>query len=57
MANMDVQVLQGNKVIEIKTGSVNKGTIGRMWLQRDRFDFVLAIGDDRTDEYLLQRSP
>ncbi|MEP6774433.1 MAG: bifunctional alpha,alpha-trehalose-phosphate synthase (UDP-forming)/trehalose-phosphatase [Chloroflexota bacterium] len=57
MANMDVQVLQGNKVIEIKTGSVNKGTIGRMWLQRDRFDFVLAIGDDWTDEYLFAALP
>ena len=56
-ANMDVQVLQGNKVIEVKTGSVNKGTTGRLWLQRNRFDFVLAIGDDWTDEYLFAALP
>ena len=56
-ANIDVQVLQGNKVIEIKTGSVNKGTTGRLWLQRNRFDFVLAIGDDWTDEYLFAALP
>jgi trehalose 6-phosphate synthase/phosphatase len=56
-ANIDVQVLQGNKVIELKTGGVNKGTAGRLWLKSNRFDFVLAIGDDWTDEYLFAALP
>ncbi|MDQ3930410.1 MAG: bifunctional alpha,alpha-trehalose-phosphate synthase (UDP-forming)/trehalose-phosphatase, partial [Chloroflexota bacterium] len=56
-ANINVQVLQGNKVIEVKTAGVSKGTAGRAWLDSDDFDFVLAIGDDWTDEHLFMVLP
>jgi trehalose 6-phosphate synthase/phosphatase len=56
-ANINVQVLQGNKVIEVKTSGVSKGTAGRAWLDSDDFDFVLAIGDDWTDEHLFMVLP
>ena len=52
-ANIDVQVLQGNKVIEIRNAGVNKGIAGQHLISQERFDFVLAIGDDWTDEDLF----
>lgn len=56
-ANIDVQVLQGSKVVEVRCGGVNKGTAGMRFLAKDSFDFVLAIGDDWTDEDLFKILP
>ncbi len=55
--NMDLQMMEGNKVIEIKNRDVNKGKAARKWLQKDSYDFVLAIGDDVTDEDTFQNMP
>lgn len=49
-ANLDLQVLEGNKVVEIKNAGVNKGKAARHWLNEADWDFILAIGDDNTDE-------
>ena len=49
-ANHDLQVLEGNKVVEIRNAGVNKGKAASMWLNRKKWDFILAIGDDHTDE-------
>lgn len=49
-ANMDLQVLPGSKVVEVRKAGVNKGTAVRQWLDRTEADFVLACGDDVTDE-------
>ncbi len=57
VANMDVQVLRGNKVIEVKSAGVNKGTAAMRWLSGADFDFILAIGDDWTDEDLFSVLP
>ncbi|HCJ67228.1 MAG TPA: bifunctional alpha,alpha-trehalose-phosphate synthase (UDP-forming)/trehalose-phosphatase [Elusimicrobia bacterium] len=56
-ANIDVQVLQGSKVVEIRCAGVNKGTAGMYFLSKDNFDFILAIGDDWTDEDLFKVLP
>jgi len=56
-ANIDVQVLQGNKVIEIKSAGVNKGTSAMHLMSGGAHDFILAIGDDWTDEYLFAVLP
>ena len=34
-ANMDVQVLQGNKVVEVRSGGINKGAAAKMFLPKD----------------------
>lgn len=47
-----LEILQGNKVLEIKNPHVNKGTAAQRWLKRN-YDFILAIGDDMTDEELF----
>jgi trehalose 6-phosphate synthase/phosphatase len=53
-ANMDIQVLQGSKVIEIKSANINKGTAILDFQPEKNYDFVLSIGDDRTDEDMFK---
>jgi trehalose 6-phosphate synthase/phosphatase len=57
VANNDLSVLEGNKVIEIKSSNVNKGRAVNRVLVRDNYDFVLVIGDDWTDEYMFEEAP
>ncbi|GLB50225.1 bifunctional alpha,alpha-trehalose-phosphate synthase (UDP-forming)/trehalose-phosphatase [Neptunitalea lumnitzerae] len=57
IANHHLSVLEGNKVIEIKSGNVNKGRAASRMLVRDDYDFVFAIGDDWTDEYMFRDLP
>lgn len=56
-ANIDVQILQGNKVVEVRCAGVNKGIAAQEWLSRKAFDFMLAIGDDSTDEEMFAVLP
>lgn len=49
-ANFNLQVLEGNKVIEVKRVGINKGRMALKWLEKKSWDFILAIGDDCTDE-------
>lgn len=57
IANDDLSVLNGNKVMEIKSSNVNKGRASmRVYAEQD-FDFVFAIGDDWTDEFMFQELP
>jgi len=55
--NLDLLVLEGNKVIEVKPLNVNKGRAARFFLERGDYDFVLAVGDDWTDEDLFEAVP
>jgi trehalose 6-phosphate synthase/phosphatase len=48
-----LQLFQGNKILEIKNPRVNKGVAIERWV-RPAYDFILAIGDDYTDEQLFQ---
>ena len=56
-ANIDIQVLQGSKVVEIRNAGVNKGNAALRWLSAGQFDFIIAIGDDWTDEDLFAALP
>ena len=54
IANTSLQILQGHKVVEVKPSTVSKGSAAQRWLNREPgFDFVLAIGDDVTDEAIF----
>ncbi len=55
--NIDVQVLEGDKVIEIRHTGVTKGTAALEWLASSSVDFILATGDDWTDEDLFRALP
>jgi len=56
-SNNDLSVLKGNKVIEIKSSSVNKGRAASRLLTANNYDFIFCIGDDWTDEYMFQELP
>ena len=56
-ANLDLQVLEGNKVVEIKNAGVNKGKASLNWLDQEHWDFIMAIGDDHTDEDTFKAMP
>jgi trehalose 6-phosphate synthase/phosphatase len=56
LKNYGLQLLQGNKVLEIKNPRISKGIAAKYWLER-KYDFVLSIGDDATDEELFEALP
>ncbi len=56
-SHLNFQVLEGNKVIEARTRGIDKGMASSLWMADQNFDFVLAIGDDRTDEDLFRALP
>jgi len=57
VANLNIGVLEGSKVIEVKDSGINKGRALSGWLARGPWDFILAIGDDWTDEDMFEALP
>ncbi len=56
-SNSNLQVLEGDMVVEIKDREVNKGRTAAQWLQKFDQDFTLAVGDDFTDEDTFKVMP
>lgn len=58
LSNSPVEVISGNKVIEIRPHGVDKGTIvARVLDSAPCPDLILAFGDDQTDEDLFGALP
>ena len=56
-ADKGLQILPGNKVIEVKNIEINKGKgVAALLYGRD-YDFKIAIGDDHTDEDIFKAMP
>jgi trehalose 6-phosphate synthase/phosphatase len=49
LAQAHLKLHDGSKILEVRPDDIDKGQIVRLWL-RDDLDFVLALGDDETDE-------
>jgi trehalose 6-phosphate synthase/phosphatase len=49
-ANLNLQVLEGSKVLEVKNSDIDKGRAALRWISRQGWDFILALGGDWTDE-------
>ncbi|MDP2672516.1 MAG: trehalose-phosphatase, partial [Nanoarchaeota archaeon] len=56
-ANLEIGVMRGNKVIEVKNVGINKGRAALRYLSKNDVQFILAIGDDETDESLFKVLP
>jgi trehalose 6-phosphate synthase/phosphatase len=56
-ANLALGVLEGSKVIEVKDATIDKGQAAARWLAAGGHDFVLAAGDDWTDEDMFSALP
>ncbi|ANI88780.1 hypothetical protein A9P82_05445 [Arachidicoccus ginsenosidimutans] len=50
VAALPLNVLMGNKVIEVKFKGNNKGSAAEKIIKSKKYDFILSVGDDRTDE-------
>ena len=56
ISNLELEVLEGNKVIEIKSAGIDKGKASLLWVE-EGWDFILAAGDDNTDEDIFAVLP
>jgi trehalose 6-phosphate synthase/phosphatase len=54
VSGASLKLLDGKKVVEIIPDGVDKGTAAKFWLDSEEWDFVLAAGDDVTDEALFK---
>ncbi len=57
IANLNLEIMDGDKVIEIKNAGINKGKAAIDKIGDTEFDFILALGDDWTDEYTFNSLP
>lgn len=53
----NLQIIQGDKVVEIKSPDHTKGSEVKRLLANANYDFILAMGDDTTDEDMFQALP
>lgn len=57
ISQYDLQVLSGDKVIEVKHNMLNKGKAALAIVHTYQPDFIFAIGDDSTDEDMFFELP
>jgi len=57
IANRNLGIMEGNKVLEIKSLEISKGKIAGFLLSTTQYNFILAIGDDNTDEDMFAAIP
>lgn len=50
MVHLPLEVINGDKVIEVRNKGLNKGIAVEKKLATSAYDFILCIGDDKTDE-------
>ena len=53
-ANTPLQIIDGNKVLEIRLTGVDKGATARKVIDKLNPDFIFCIGDDTTDEDMFK---
>lgn len=53
----NLQIMKGNKIIEVKSNLVSKGTEAQRLIEKNDYDFILSVGDDTTDEEMFAALP
>ncbi|MFA6831895.1 MAG: trehalose-phosphatase, partial [Bacteroidaceae bacterium] len=56
-SRLGLQVMRGNKIVEIKTALISKSTGTEELLKENDYDFILCLGDDVTDEDMFRILP
>jgi len=56
-SNLNLEIMDGDKVLEIKYSGINKGRGALQKLGENHYDFIFAAGDDWTDEYTFDALP
>jgi len=54
-SQLSLNVLNGNKVIEVRIRGINKGAAIARILSSAKYDFILCVGDDATDEDMFKK--
>ncbi|MDP4222379.1 MAG: trehalose-phosphatase [Bacteroidota bacterium] len=54
VSEQHIKILRGKKVVEIIGENINKGVATQYLINRNKYDFILAIGDDITDEDMFR---
>lgn len=57
LADKGLQLLPGNKVVEVKNMEISKGKAALSLTQSKDYDFIIAFGDDTTDEDIFKSLP
>lgn len=55
--NWQLHLMKGNKIVEVKPSEYTKGTAIKKYFDFHDFDFILAAGDDTTDEDMFEALP
>lgn len=56
LSKLKLKLFMGNKIIEIKNPHISKGSATKLLLKKP-YDFIMAIGDDFTDEDMFNALP
>lgn len=54
LIDRQLEVVCGNKIVEVRNRGTNKGTAIRKLLATGTFDWIFAAGDDKTDEDMFK---
>jgi len=53
----NLHLMRGNKIVEVMVSELDKGNAAKRLLNKKSWDFILAMGDDTTDENLFAALP
>lgn len=56
-ARHNLQIMKGNKIVEVKGSDISKGSEANRLIDNGSYDFIMAIGDDTTDEEMFMALP
>ncbi len=56
-SNLNLEIMDGDKVLEIKHSGINKGRAALQKMGDEKYGFIFAVGDDWTDEYTFDAMP
>jgi len=56
-SNLNLEIMDGDKVLEIKYSGINKGRAALHKMGDTAYDFIFAVGDDWTDEFTFDAMP
>lgn len=56
-SDLDFQVIEGNMVVETRSRGIDKGVAALTLMKHKQYNFILAIGDDKTDEDMFKVIP
>ncbi|WP_332238640.1 bifunctional alpha,alpha-trehalose-phosphate synthase (UDP-forming)/trehalose-phosphatase [Sporolactobacillus sp. KGMB 08714] len=57
ISSLNLGILQGKNVLEIKDNRISKGSVTPLFLRDQNYNFIFGIGDDQSNEDLFRSLP